>query len=129
MKHWFTSVATGIVANTLVEKATDNAWQKLAQDLGASNKARVDELLTQGKSIDQAEAIVTAAQPMWKKFGSRRINGAGVAALGVLVNFASSNETIKAGAKGMIVFGTVKALFPGLFTKNAPVTFDKHLRK
>ena len=126
MKHWFTSVATGLVANTIVEKATDNAWQKLAQDLGAANKQRVSELLTQGKSIDQAEAIVTASQPMWKKFGSRRINGAGVAALGLLVNYATSNETIKAGAKGMMVFGALKALFP---TQTYAITFDKLLGK
>ena len=125
-KHWLTSIATGLVANNVVEKATEKSWTKLYQDIAASNKAKVNELVKKGKSIDEAEAIVSAAQPYWKKnLGSRRINGAGVAALGLLVNYATSNETIKAGSKGMIVFGAVKALFPGLFTQNALVTFDK----
>ena len=122
MKHWITSVLTGLTANTIVEKVTDNFWIDLAKKQGDINKQKVDLLLSQGKSIDQANALVSAEQPLWKKYGSRRINGASVAAAGVLLNFASGNETIKAGAKGMMIMGTLKALFP---ERSSAISFDK----
>lgn len=114
-------VGSGLVVNTLVEKAMSKTWQKVGSDYSESAKQLFQELIDSGMSEEEAALFVEKNAPIWKKLGSRRING--MISLGVgFAAYKYGNPLLKTMGSGIIISGALKTLFP---TKSFDLEFWK----
>ena len=104
-------LASGLVANTLVQKGLQSNWAKIGVNYSKVAVALYDQYIKEGKSEDEATALVEKASPLWKKLGSNRVNGLIVLGAGALMTQVK-NETVKSAAIGLLIAGGLKALFP-----------------
>lgn len=103
--------ASGLVANTIIQNGLRNNWAKIGVNYSREAVALYDKLIKEGKTADEATAILEKVQPLWKKLGSNRVNGliaAGAGALLIQVN----NDNVKTAGAGIFILGALKALFP-----------------
>jgi 2-keto-3-deoxy-6-phosphogluconate aldolase len=103
--------ASGLVANTIVQNALRDSWAAVGVRYSKEATALYDSLIKEGKTIDEATAILEKAQPLWKKLGSNRVNGLIAAGAGVLLTQVG-NDTVKTAGAGMVIMGALKVLFP-----------------
>ena len=113
VKNIIIGTGTGLAVNSLIEKGMENFWTKEASNIASQGVIRYKQLIQEGKSIEEASKIVENEYPFWKKYlGARRVNGIIGIGLGLAVNAISSNANIKTGAKGTMISGALKFLFP-----------------
>lgn len=103
--------ASGLVANTIVQNSLRDSWAAVGVRYSKEATALYDSLIKQGKTIDEATAIIEKAQPLWKKLGSNRVNGLIAAGAGVLLT-QTGNDNLKTAGAGMVILGALKVLFP-----------------
>jgi hypothetical protein len=108
-KKEVTGVAVGLVANKLTEVSTAKLWAKLSDEAVEKRKAVYDQARKEGKSEEEASAIAFKASPLWNKIGSRRLNGAAVALIGLGAMQLGQKEL----GKGIAAAGLAKVLIPG----------------
>lgn len=108
-KKEITGAAVGLVSNMAVEKISAPLWAKLGQEAADKRKAVYDQARGEGKSEEEASAIAFKASPLWNKIGSRRLNGAMVAAIGLGTIALGQKEL----GKGIAAAGILKTIFPG----------------
>lgn len=104
-------LASGLVANTLVQKGLQSNWAKIGVNYSKQAVALYDKFIKEGKTPDEATILLEKASPLWKKLGSNRVNGLIVVGAGVLMTQVK-NETVKSAAIGLLISGGLKALFP-----------------
>jgi hypothetical protein len=112
LKNVVIGTGTGLAVNSLVEKGMNNFWTKKGQELSAVNVARLKTLMNEGKTEDEAISIIEKENPLWKKLGSRRVNGILGIALGYTTLLISNDKTVKVAASGVVFSGALKVLFP-----------------
>ena len=112
LKNIVIGTGTGLAVNSLVEKGMSDFWLKKGQELGAQGKLRYNELIKEGKTEEQALLIIEKEFPLWKKLGSRRVNGFLSIAIGYSTFAVAKNKNIKVAAAGVILSGALKVLFP-----------------
>jgi len=112
LKNVVIGTGTGLAVNSLVEKGMNNFWTKKGQELSTVNVARLKTLMNEGKTEDEAIAIIEKENPLWKKLGSRRVNGILGIALGYTTLLISNDKTVKVAASGVVFSGALKVLFP-----------------
>ena len=67
--------ASGLVANTIIQNGLRDSWAAVGLRYSKEATALYDSLIKEGKTEDEATAIVEKAAPFWKKLGSNRVNG------------------------------------------------------
>jgi hypothetical protein len=102
---------SGLVANTIIQNSLRSNWAKIGVNYSREATALYDKLLKEGKTPDEATAILEKVQPLWKKLGSNRVNGLIAAGAGVLLTQVN-NDTVKTAGAGIAILGALKALFP-----------------
>jgi hypothetical protein len=103
--------ASGLVANTIVQNGLRNSWAAVGVRYSKEATALYDSLIKEGKTPDEATALVEKASPIWKKLGSNRVNGLIAAGTGALLTQVG-NDTVKTAGAGMVILGALKVLFP-----------------
>ena len=103
--------ASGLVANTIVQNSLRDSWAAVGVRYSKEATALYDSLIKEGKTIEEATAILEKAQPLWKKLGSNRVNGLIAAGAGALLTQVG-NDTVKTAGAGMVIMGALKVLFP-----------------
>lgn len=99
--------AAGLLLNKTIESGTYDFWLKEGQKAAEKRVQAYNEAIKQGKTDEQAILIAEKADAIWRKLGSRRINGLATALLGgaaYLVN--------KPIGTGIAAAGIAKAIFP-----------------
>lgn len=104
-------LASGLVANTLVQNGLRSNWAKIGVIYSKVAVALYDQYIKEGKTPDEATALLEKAQPIWKKLGSNRVNGLIVLGAGALMTQVK-NENVKSAAIGLLISGGLKTLFP-----------------
>lgn len=112
LKNIVIGTGTGLAVNSLVEKGMSDFWLKKGKELGAQGKLRYDQLMKEGKTEDEAILIIEKEFPLWKKLGSRRVNGFLSIGIGYSTFLVAKNQNIKVAATGVIFLGALKVLFP-----------------
>ena len=112
LKNVVIGTGTGLAVNSLVEKGMNNFWTKKGQELSDLGVARLKTLMNEGKTEQEAILIIEKEYPLWKKLGSRRVNGILGIALGYSTLLISKNKNVKVAASGIILSGALKVLFP-----------------
>jgi hypothetical protein len=103
--------AGGLVANTIIQNGLRSNWAKIGVNYSREATALYDQFRKEGKTEDEAAAIVEKMQPLWKKLGSNRVNGLIAAGAGALLTQVG-NDTVKTAGAGMVILGALKVLFP-----------------
>jgi len=103
--------ASGLVANTIIQNGLRDSWAAVGLRYSKEATALYDSLIKEGKTEDEATAIVEKAAPFWKKIGSNRVNGLIAVGSGALLTQVG-NDTVKTAGAGMIILGALKVLFP-----------------
>jgi hypothetical protein len=103
--------ASGLVANTIVQNSLRNNWAKIGVNYSREATALYDKFIKEGKTEDEATALLEKMQPLWKKLGSNRVNGLIAAGAGALLTQVG-NDTVKTAGAGMVIMGALKVLFP-----------------
>ena len=103
--------ASGLVANTIVQNGLRDSWAAIGVRYSKEAIALYDSLIKEGKTVEEATAILEKAQPLWKKLGSNRVNGLIAAGAGALLTQVG-NDTVKTAGAGMVIMGALKVLFP-----------------
>jgi hypothetical protein len=103
--------AGGLLANTIIQNGLRDSWASIGVRYSQEATALYDSLIKEGKTQDEATAIIEKAQPTWKKLGSNRVNGLIAAGAGALLTQVG-NDTIKTAGAGMVILGALKVLFP-----------------
>lgn len=110
-KEIIIGVAGGLIANTLIQKTLQVNWAAVGVNYSKVAVALYDQYIKEGKTPDEATALLEKAQPLWKKLGSNRVNGLIAVGAGALLTQVK-NDTIKSVAIGMLISGGLKVLFP-----------------
>lgn len=105
-------LGAGLVTNSLVEKSMSKVWDKIGSQFSEDQKAKFSELINSGMSEEDAALYLEKNSPLWKKLGSRRINGILSLGLGYAAFAMSKNTTVKAAGSGIMFAGAFKTLFP-----------------
>lgn len=103
--------ASGLVANTIIQNGLRDSWAAVGLRYSKEATALYDSLIKEGKTEDEATAIVEKAAPFWKKLGSNRVNGLIAVGSGALLTQVG-NDTVKTAGAGMVILGALKVLFP-----------------
>lgn len=103
--------ASGLVANTIIQNGLRDSWAAVGLRYSKEATALYDSLIKEGKTEDEATAIVEKAAPFWKKIGSNRVNGLIAVGSGALLTQVG-NDTVKTAGAGMVILGALKVLFP-----------------
>lgn len=103
--------ASGLVANTIIQNGLRDSWAAVGLRYSKEATALYDSLIKEGKTEDEATAIVEKAAPFWKKIGSNRVNGLIAIGSGALLTQVG-NDTVKTAGAGMVILGALKVLFP-----------------
>jgi len=103
--------AGGLVANTIIQNGLRDSWAAVGVRYSKEATALYDSLIKEGKTPDEATAILEQNQPLWKKLGSNRVNGLIAAGAGALLTQVG-NDTVKTAGAGMVILGALKVLFP-----------------
>jgi len=103
--------AGGLVANTIIQNGLRDSWAAVGVRYSTEATALYDSLIKEGKTPDEATAILEQNQPLWKKLGSNRVNGLIAAGAGALLTQVG-NDTVKTAGAGMVILGALKVLFP-----------------
>ena len=103
--------ASGLVANTIVQNSLRDSWAAVGVRYSKEATALYDSLIKEGKTIEEATAILEKTQPLWKKLGSNRVNGLIAAGAGALLTQVN-NDNVKTAGAGMVIMGALKVLFP-----------------
>lgn len=103
--------ASGLVANTIIQNGLRSSWADIGVRYAKEATALYDSLIKEGKTDEQAIAIVQSSAPFWKKIGSNRVNGLIAVGSGALLT-QINNDTVKTAGAGMVILGALKVLFP-----------------
>lgn len=103
--------ASGLVANTIIQNGLRSSWAAVGVRYAKEATALYDSLIKEGKTDEQAIAIVQSSAPFWKKIGSNRVNGLIAVGSGALLT-QINNDTVKTAGAGMVILGALKVLFP-----------------
>jgi hypothetical protein len=103
--------ASGLVANTIIQNGLRDNWANVGLRYSKEATALYNSLIKEGKTPDEATAILEQNQPLWKKLGSNRVNGLIAAGAGALLTQVG-NDTVKTAGAGMVILGALKVLFP-----------------
>jgi len=103
--------ASGLVANTIIQNGLRDNWANVGLRYSKEATALYNSLIKEGKTPDEATAILEQNQPLWKKLGSNRVNGLIAAGAGALLTQVN-NDTVKTAGAGMVILGALKVLFP-----------------
>jgi hypothetical protein len=103
--------ASGLVANTIIQNGLRSSWSKIGINYSREAVALYDQFIKEGKTADEATALLEKAQPVWKKLGSNRVNGLIAVGAGALLTQVG-NDTVKTAGAGMVILGALKVLFP-----------------
>jgi hypothetical protein len=103
--------ASGLVANTIIQNGLRSSWAKIGINYSREAVALYDQFIKEGKTPDEATALLEKAQPVWKKLGSNRVNGLIAVGAGALLTQVN-NDTVKTAGAGMVILGALKVLFP-----------------
>ena len=103
--------ATGIAANSIIQKSTQNFWLKEGEKAAQKRNQAYNAARGSGASEDQAFKAAEKANPLWKKLGSNRINGIATMLIGATV----SRFDKKIGY-GILGAGAAKAVFASKYT-------------
>ena len=103
--------ASGLVANTIIQNGLRDSWAAVGLRYSKEATALYDSLIKEGKTEDEATALVEKAAPFWKKIGSNRVNGLIAVGSGALLTQVG-NDTVKTAGAGMVILGALKVLFP-----------------
>ena len=103
--------ASGLVANTIIQNGLRSSWSKIGINYSREAVALYDQFIKEGKTANEATALLEKAQPVWKKLGSNRVNGLIAVGAGALLTQVN-NDTVKTAGAGIVILGALKVLFP-----------------
>ena len=103
--------ASGLVANTIIQNSLRSSWAKIGVNYSQEAVALYDQFVKEGKTPEEATALLEKAAPLWKKLGSNRVNGLLAVGAGALLTQVN-NDNVKTAGAGMVIMGALKVLFP-----------------